>query len=158
MSNTVSVEIDGLRELEARLKDLAPAFQGKKGFPGNPLRNAVRAGTKIIQERASALAPVDPETATSLKDAIDIRIVSVKERDIATRQGDSYEGYDIGYRTKGNQSAMYGGWVELGTDKMAAQPYLRPALQEAGGKAIDALKQKLSTDLDKIVKKLAVMK
>lgn len=37
----------------------------------------------------------------------------------------------------------YAAYVELGTYKMSAQPYLRPALEECGGEAIEILKRNI---------------
>jgi len=158
MSETrFTVKVDGVQDTIKSLLAVAPMFQGQKGFPGNPLRNAVRSGTKPIVELASAKAPVDatdPDDGTRLADNIDIRIVSTKERDAFTRGGDSLEAYDIGYRHKGPNGSAYGGFIELGTDKMPAQPYLRPALQEGATAAVSAMNEKLKTDLAKIKKKL----
>jgi len=160
MSETrFTVQVDGIQETIQALLAVAPMFQGKKGYPGNPLRNAVRAGTVPIVELASAKAPVDatdPDDGTRLADNIDIRIVSTKERDAFTRAGDSLEAYDIGYKHKGPNRSAYGGFIELGTDKMPAQPYLRPALQEGATAAVSAMNEKLKVDLAKIKKKLGL--
>lgn len=163
MSETrFTVDVDGVDSVIQKLLDIAPMFQGKKGFPGNPLRNAVRAGAVPIEElakaKARALGDVDAAWGGStgnLADSIMKSIVSVKDRDPFTRKGDTLEGYLIGYRRK---QAAYGGWVELGTDKMSAQPYLRPALQEGGKDAVKAFREKLSKDLARIEKKLAAQK
>lgn len=158
MSETrFTVKVDGVQETIQALLDIAPMFQGKKGFPGNPLRNAVRAGTKPIVDLAKAKAPIDatdPDDGSRLVDNIDIRIVSTKERDAFTRAGDSLEAYDIGYKHKGPNGSAYGGFIELGTDKMPAQPYLRPALEEGATAAVTVMGEKLKTDLAKIKKKL----
>ena len=159
MSETrFTVKVDGVQETIQALLAVAPMFQGKKGFPGNPLRNAVRAGTAPIVELAKAKAPTDPDTETDIPSNIAIRLVSTKERDAFTSKGDSLEAYDIGYkvgrRGSGVKGAWYGGWVELGTDKMPAQPYLRPALQEGATAAVQAINEKLKADLVKIKKKL----
>ena len=152
-----TIRTDGLRELERALRDLTPAIQGKKGFAKNPLRSAVRAMTVPVIEAARAKAPVDPETRTSIPKAIDKRLIPIKERDRFTTRGDSFEGYDVGYRLRssaGVLSAWYAGFLELGTDKQPAQPFLRPALEENKDKAISAFKAKLGKDLDLIARKL----
>lgn len=153
-----TIDTRGFKEVEERMKKIMPYARGKKGYPKNVLRSAVRAGAKLIMEDAKRRAPEDPRTKSSLKEAIQLALISTAERDAAIRNNDSIEGYLIGYRSKKSVSkaySPYGGWVELGTDRMPAQPYLRPALVSTGAAATAELKRKMTMDLDRIVKKLA---
>jgi HK97 gp10 family phage protein len=57
------------------------------------------------------------------------------------------------YRVSWNKShAFYGRFVEFGTSKMAAQPFLRPAYDAARSKAIDAARKRLNLELNKATK------
>ena len=84
---------------------------------------SVKAITKaalLVERDAKILAPV---VTGRLMNSI---THDVNERDISARVG-------IPPRFD-NTSMMYGVYVELGTSKMAAQPYLRPALEKNVGK------------------------
>jgi len=163
-----TIRIDGLAQLEKNLRDLAPAIQGKKGFPKNVLRNAARAMAKVVKDDAVARAPMSSEGSETkdgeiippgrLKRSITMKLLSARYRDRATLAGDSRELYYIGYKTgRGRddpKGAYYGTMVELGTDKMSAQPFLRPAAIANKTKAPAVFKQKLGGDLERIAKKL----
>ena len=152
-----TIRIDGLKQLEKNLRDLFPAIQGKKGFPKNVLRNAVRSMTIPVIESVKAHAPEDPETTTSIPLSVDKKLVPLSERDKFTAKGDSFEAYDVGVRTRKSgtkKSAWYYHFLELGTDKQPAQPFLRPAAMDSKGKALINFKTKLGFDLERIAKKL----
>lgn len=73
---------------------------------------------KEVRDRAKELCPVD---TGNLRDSI--------EYEAAEESVSVYSDVE------------YAAYVELGTYKMAAQPYLRPALEEAGHMAIKALEE-----------------
>lgn len=130
-------QIDGLRELEARARALP------EGVGGNQLRSAVRAGmAKPVKEKAEQLAPRD---TGRLANAIDMRIIGTKSRDAAIRQGNAREGYYVGVKRGKSRDDQDGAWyywfVENGTEKMPAQPFLRPALNAQAPKLIASFKR-----------------
>ena len=161
-----TVRIEGLRELEIALRKLAPAIKG------NPLRKAVRKMTVPFFDAAvqNAHGINDPETRTNIADAMGIRLIPLSERDKFTAKGDSFEGYEVGPRKKGKglkqyaigpqvkggyYSAWYAHFVEFGTDKQAAQPFMRPALEATWRKSIDVFTDDLDKTLQRTVKRLA---
>lgn len=162
------VRIDGLAQLEKNLRDLAPAIQGKKGFPKNVLRNAARAMAKLVEDDARARAPESEHGSKTrsgdvippgrLKRAITKKLLSTRFRDQATARGDSLEYYFVGVRAGKSRDdpkgAYYGPIVEVGSDKMPAQPFLRPALIANKQKAPAEFKRKLGGDLERIATKL----
>lgn len=82
------------------------------------IRKATRESTKIIKDDAKQLAPIDTGALTA---AIKVRAIR------RTRQN------KIGHRVTVNENLFkgdefYGGFQELGTKFMEADPYLRPAL------------------------------
>ena len=81
---------------------------------------AINKAALLVERDAKILAPVD---TGRLMNSI---THDVNEADISARVG-------IPPRFD-NTSMMYGVYVELGTSKMAAQPYLRPALEKNVGK------------------------
>lgn len=77
-------------------------------------RDSLRSAARVVVAKAKQRVPVD---SGLLKRSI-TQTVSV---------GNGKFEALVGYRKK----AFYGGFVELGTSKMAAQPFLRPALDES---------------------------
>jgi len=70
-----------------------------------------------VAARASMLAPVDTGTLAA-------SIHSERVSDVH---------WEIVANPRGRQGQGYAGFVELGTSKMAAQPYLRPACYSSAG-------------------------
>lgn len=121
---TNKVQIEGLDDLKAAFAKLDKAMQGQT------LKNAVRAGSLIIERGAIVKCPV---LTGNLRRSIHTEINGTNtlvQADIGT---------DVGYAPH----------VEFGTVHMAAQPYLRPAFDESKDKAIaeigDALKAQLES-------------
>ena len=157
-----TIRIDGLKELEKTLRELTPMIQGKKGFSKNILRNSARAMANKAKEHAKAHVPVD---TGRLKEAITIKLMSVKYRDRATRAGDSREYYYLGYKTgmsrKDPKGAYYGTMVEvgakteLGTEIMPPRPYLRPAVENNKSQLIKIFTDKFGNQLEVNARRLA---
>ena len=162
-----TVRIDGLAQLERNFRDLVPAIQGKKGIIQNPLRKAARAMTIPLVDSMKQHAQKidDPETRTNIAASIGIRLIPIKERDVFTARGDSLEMYEVGPRKKGKGivasvigpqqkgsylSAWYAHFVELGTEKQPAQPFMRPAAMDSKDKSTKAFMTTLSKDLKRI--------
>jgi HK97 gp10 family phage protein len=157
-------EIKGLKETAARLRALPPRL-GSKG--GGPLRYALMQGAKVIVEEAKHLAPVQTGHLRQ-------NIVAKRHRN--PRAVGATERYDIGmkggtkryagnvrnrrsgragqkYRTAG--TAFYGRFVELGTAKMKARPFLRPAIEGKGGAAVEAFRVNFLKAVEVAERKLA---
>lgn len=152
---TNSTKIIGAKELEEALRKLAPMIVGLKGYPKNVLRNAARAGAKIAEEDARQRAPKD---TGALKQSITIKLLETRYRDQALLAGNSKEYYYIGAKSgKGRDDpngAWYAHFVERGTDRMAARPYLRPAVESNQSRIQSTIADKLRADLIKIAKKI----
>ena len=57
------------------------------------------------------------------------------------------------YRISWNKThAFYGRFVEFGTSKMAARPFLRPAYDAARAKAVKAVQERMAVELKKATK------
>lgn len=119
------IEIAGQKELLKKLKELPENVSGKY------LEDAALAGAEIIRQEASNKAPwrtgrlvssIIKETEEKSKSSVTVAIGPKKE-------------------------VFYGFFVEYGTSKMRAQPFLRPALDgkksDAEKAVIDALKRRL---------------
>jgi HK97 gp10 family phage protein len=132
-----------LDELRARLLELPKELQ--KG----PLRSAVSAGAKVVQDKAKELAPLDEGTlkrsiyrtrSRSLSSAVqETHVVGVR--------------YGRQYRRRG-QDAWYWRFLEFGTSKLAARPFLRPAFDQMKVEAVMEIKNKLALAIERSVLKL----
>lgn len=132
----MSVEVKGLRELAAALRAL-PRELGAKG--GGPLRAAIFQSAKLIRDEARRLAPED--TGNLKRNVIAARMRKV-------RQGT--EGYFVEGRRKKRgkrkasaklNDAYYAMMIELGTEKMKSQPFIRPAFESTKHAAVEAFRK-----------------
>jgi len=121
----ITVNITGEKELLRKLKSLP------KEIAGEHLERAVLEGAEIIREEASNRAP----RRTGKLAANIVTEVEEKEKNRAT--------VNIGPA----KEVFYGLFVERGTSKMRAKPFLRPAIDEKKEEAekaiINALKRRL---------------
>lgn len=106
------VFVTGVKELDAQLKLLEANLGRKAG------RKATREGAKLVAEDAKRLAPHDTGL---LESSIKVRALK-KQR---TRFG---HGIAMGAEYAAEGLPHYGRFIELGTAKMEADPFLRPAL------------------------------
>ena len=160
-----SVRIDGLDGVLDRLKALPPEIVSKNG---GPARRALFRGAKIIRESAKAKAPV---RSGFLRE----QIVAMRSRE--PRRHGASEMYSVGikggarrkyantkrnvrkgrageeYQTAGN--AYYWRFIEFGTARMPARPFLRPAFESNKDAALNAIVEELNKGLDRITRKLA---
>ena len=54
---------------------------------------------------------------------------------------------------KTKEDAFYGHILEFGSSKMAASPFMRPALESKAGEAINDVKKKMQQRIDKEIKR-----
>ena len=155
----MSVDIKGLKELQAALNQLPREVQKR------PLRAAVSAAAKVIQDEAKRRAPID---TGNLRKAIyrtrsrsgsgtgqETFLVAVKKGKAEyanTARNRRLNRVGKKYQTQGE--AYYWRFLEFGTAKMAAKPFLRPAFENKKQMAVDVLKQKLGDAITKTAMKL----
>lgn len=160
MTRYKSVRIEGLRELTRALKDL-PDRVAKNG-----LRSAVYAGARVIQTEARQRAPIaekpkrpnQPKPGTLRRAIImkHLREQSGRHRQvfaITVRRGKKYR--NQGKKKNLSQDAWYWHFIEFGTIKMAARPFLRPALESKRLAAVAAIKDKLADRIQQEANRLA---
>jgi len=131
----VDVQVEGMDELLKKLNILPEKVQK------NVISGAVRAGAKPMSTEAKLLVPKDTET---LKKSIGITKRRSKYKNILH--------FSVTPRSK------KGGWIahflEFGTVKMSAKPFMRPAFEKKGEEAIDATREYMRKRLDKELAKL----
>lgn len=130
--------VKGLSELLAALDQL-PDNVSK-----NVLRGMVNAGATVIKNEARAMAPVD--TGALRQSIIQKHIPEKSNKFVQTyyvtvRSGPRFK--KIGgklTRITGAPDAFYWRFLEFGTKKMAAKPFMRPAFETRKYEAIEAMK------------------
>ena len=140
----IRVKVEGLAELRRALLQLPEEIRG------GPLRAAVSAGLKVVQQKAIADAPIDTGT---LKRAI----YRTRSREGSSRvQEEGIVGVRSGKKfQKSNRDAWYWRFLEFGTRHIAAQPFLRPAFDSTTSQQIEALRVKLAAAIERAAAKLS---
>jgi HK97 gp10 family phage protein len=119
--------LEGADELNEALRAVGDRASGLL------LQRAAEEGGKVIQEEAERRAP--RETGNLQENVVD--------RMILRRQRVGRAQVDIGP----TRDAWYGRFLELGTSKMEAQPWLRPAFEAKVKEATDAVANALRNAL-----------
>ena len=121
-----AVEIQGLAHLDRALQELAwPAAR-------RALRKGMRKGANVVRDEARAKAPVK---TGNLK------------RKIRTRERSEQDG-NMRFAVEVPRSAFYGRFLEYGTSKMAAKPFLRPAAEGKTEAAVTAMRDALAEAIE----------
>lgn len=140
MADTWTVEIKGLKELDAALRALPDEMQAA------PVRAGLKAAGKFLAEDMAARAPRDVVVAgVTLAEEIvfQVKVSTVKDR-AAVEVGPT-------------RRAFYGRFQEFGTEQHAAQPFMRPTLDMGGQSAIAVFASHMKAGLERAAKRLAKM-
>jgi len=147
---TSSIDIKGVAAIAQALQELP------KRVAKNALRAAVYAGAAVIRDEAKQQAPEyhgkvrdgHPPPGT-LKRAIAVKRVQADctpTREVAqvyVRQAKNGSVGQKNVKAYGRTDAYYWRWVEFGTSKMAAHPFMRPAFEAKKQAALEAIVTKL---------------
>lgn len=148
----IDIEVTGLKELDAALAELSMNMQKRY------MATANREGAKIIQAGAKARVPIRgmSKTGSMFRELVRVSKGSTKFRAPgflkasvtvwkARRVIDSKAtmAYHVGVRGL----AFYGKFLEFGTSKMSARPWLRPALDALWTYAVDQTAAKLRDEI-----------
>jgi len=142
------VNIEGLDEIVRNMKEIA------KDLKGDPLRASLRKGIAPIVEQARANAPRG-ETGR-LQEAINSKPMPMDE--IPQGFSDGQEVFVASSRNKKKDdpgNAWYWHFVEFGTNKMSAQPFLAPAFDSKRQAAMDAFVDEMRKQLERNAKRIA---
>ena len=126
----MSVEFLGVNKLMTRLARLNRAMDDETA-------DALKDNAVKIRDFAKQIVPVD---TSSLKRSIRVQRFAKKKGKFLTT-GVSAGGYIINPKT--GRRVDYASYVEFGTSKMKAQPYMRPALAKYGRKLPKDIKKRL---------------
>lgn len=125
----ISAKVNGIPELRAALAGLVPKLRRQA------LRNALAAGARIVRDDARRRAPVlQPTLKAPYRKPGTVRgAVSVRTSKAARRAGDVGVFVNVRPAKRGQRGAknpndpFYWRWLEFGTKKMPAMPFLQPA-------------------------------
>lgn len=173
MGNRVSFQWEGFQEFEDTLNELVQDFGYKDA--SRILTKAVKQAMQPVLFEAKLRAPVDTGAlAASLwiearkPNTKDKRSKYVDKNDAVIAAVTTAPGYKLAktsfYNRKNTKSNIKQVGVksdaravamEFGTANVAAQPFLRPAIESNGGAVIDSLGDYLKVELEKYEKRIA---
>lgn len=121
-----AVEILGLKELDQALQQLAwPAAR-------RALRKGMRQGANAVRDEVRAKAPVKTGNL---------------RRKIRTRER-SEDADGLRFAIEIPRSAFYGRFIEFGTSKIAAKPFMRPAAEAKTEAAVTVMRNALAEAIE----------
>jgi HK97 gp10 family phage protein len=160
MAQTIRVE--GLRELEAKLKSLADEIGGKKA--AQPVKAALRKAGRVVQKDAQSIVRRKTDllhdniivtTAKRLKSGSFGMNVTVraKARKYANNAKNRRAG-KVDKKFKDYGALYYGRFLEFGTSRMGPYPFMRPAFERNKGRLPNIIRDELAIAISKAVAKL----
>lgn len=141
----IEIKIEGLEALQRAFKELPVDMHA------TALRPAVSASAGVVQKQAKMFAGKMRDTGTLQR-----AIYRTRSRSGSSAvQETAIVGIRFGkkYRRRG-QDAWYWRFLEFGTVKMGARPFLRPAFESTKQQQLDVMKQKLRVGIDRAILKM----
>lgn len=150
----ISAKVNGIPELKAALAGLVPKLRRQA------LRNALAAGARVVRDEARRRAPVLQPTlrAPYRKPGTVRKAVSVRTSKTARRAGDVGVFVNVRPAKRGQRGAknpndpFYWRFLEFGTKKMAARPFLQAGARKLAD-ALEAFKRVIRPQIDKMNRK-----
>jgi HK97 gp10 family phage protein len=153
---TLNFELEGFDEFEQQLKAIAEGFRGDL-VARNTLVPSAKVAMESVFNSAQTKAPVgdkprDANNPFHMRDTIrlDARIPSEKDR-----RSEYVNETDAAIAVVSVKKSAVSLAQEFGTSKIAAHPFLRPALQENAGVVLNVLKSQLASRIPDYAAKLA---
>jgi len=138
----MAASVKGWDKLQKKFKTLDSTLQGRI------LENSVVAGALLIQNAVIVKTPV---VSGTLKRSIHIGG--------HTDMSPGFQGHDLGIKEQSDNKVVlsigtdveYAPYVEFGTKRQAAQPYLRPAFDNQKQSAVNEISVALKEQIDKVL-------
>lgn len=129
----VTVQVEGLEELNRNLLDLGDKLA--KQYIRKAAKEAADLFVQDAKRRAPVLKkPVRGRQPGALRDSIIAKVSLTKKNGLVVRIGP-------------DKKVFYARFVEFGTSKMAAKPYMRPAWDGEKNAALDAFTESLKQSI-----------
>jgi hypothetical protein len=150
----VKVEVSGFKELEKALAEELP-----KATARNVLNRTATDAMEPMRVRMGQLAPYDPldrdDDGNHLNETMRTQVA--KARQARALGVDRQSGVVVltGPASVGKRARANAGWQEDGTVKMPANPYVRPAADAEGVKAIQSVRDILAGHIEKAKARIA---
>jgi HK97 gp10 family phage protein len=128
--------VTGGAELAAQLRTLSAAVRKQA------LIRVLKVAAVPIQGRAAELAPLDPAGNVHLKEWMQVSVATT----IGTMAGgrwDPADEYQAAVAVGPARKVFYGLYLEYGTVKMGAKPFLRPAFDYGTDRALTLIREGL---------------
>lgn len=147
--------ITGLKELRAALLELP------KGIAKNVLRGAVGAGAAVVRVEAKNRAPQHTGSVSQGHPPPGTLKKAIYQKQIKEKSNSQQQTFFVGVRQgkhsrnskKGLLDAFYARFIEFGTSKMSAKPFMRPAFEAKKEAAVQAIKKYMETRIPDEVEK-----
>lgn len=142
MVDKVTMQIDGLKELADKLRAMGP------DIARNALRGAVGSAARLIRDEAKATNQDD----TGRTDRALYAKLAKEE------SSDNQVTYIVGVRSgskerRKDRDAWYWRFVEFGTAKMPAKPFMRPAFESKKLSAVDLIAKRIAARIARFDKR-----
>jgi len=152
MADLIEFKITGLDALQSKLKELSVDMQKKGG------RSSLRKAAQVLRDkaRANAAGVDDPSTNENISKNITERWNGRLNKksggdDMGFRIGVLGGAKDTGKENSKNPGGDTFHWrfIEFGTAKMRAKPFMRPALEQSQGEVVDTFVAAYSKAVDR---------
>lgn len=144
------MEVKGLSEVLRKLRTMPEAFQARV------IRGAVAAGAQVIRDEATARAPYYSGAVGKNHPPPGTLQAAIYQVRLTSECTPTHEKWMVsvrhGKKAVGGADAYYATWVEYGTVKMAAHPYMRPAFEARKLAAVDAMRDFVARKLPEAVR------
>jgi HK97 gp10 family phage protein len=152
MREIIGFELRGVADLRQKLLTVGPEIATKGGAIG------VRAGNKHLEKLVVAAAPrgdADTSRTYTVNGGTETRTVDYGHlfENIRVRKGKPQKEYNQ-VSLIGTGSAFWGYFLEFGTERIAPQPWMGPAIKAGSQGALDALVKSMHRYLDRQLKKM----
>lgn len=144
----IEAKVEGLSDLAAAFKALPDAIRDKNN---GPLRPALRAAAQVVADEAKRLAPEDSGVT---RDAINV-LSDRNPTDVTERAVVKVSKAKRVATLDGEQVPYWWMFFEIGTEKMGARPFMRPALDSKATEAIAKFVQRFAAGIQRAVRKVA---
>lgn len=141
------VQVKGLRELQVAMRDLPQKLRRRT------IQKALRDAAMPMRQDARAKVPKD--TGTVRRNIVVQRSKKFNGRNGVFGVVMRVRKINKRMRAKGQGDPFYWTFVEFGTSKMPARPFMRPAFEANKQKALEIIRLQIRAGIDQIARELS---